>query len=334
MTRNRKIELLGELGAKILNDQHLRDLWAQGASEENLWFTKEFTITAMTNMAKHYLDASALENWCLNYTESDESRVVGLILAGNIPLVGIHDLLAVWLSGHKAKIKPSSKDSFLIQTFVHELEKLDPEAVHAFQFVDQLKEVDAVIATGSDNTNRYFEYYFRDIPHILRKNRVGISILTGNEDETELKGFVRDVLLFFGLGCRSTSKFYLPNDYNMESLQAYFADWTSLLDHPKFKNNYDYSYTIYLMNNDPIHVFGPTVLRESAELHSRIACLHYERYNDLSELRHELNKYDDQIQCVSCSDDSFCDIPLGGAQQPSLNDYSDGVDTMKFLQNI
>jgi hypothetical protein len=261
-----------------------------------------------------------------------------LIPAGNIPLVGIHDLLSVFLAGHKALIKPSSKDSVLMKGVIDLLIRIEPTAQEFFEFVDQVKGVDAVIATGSDNSYRYFEYYFRDIPHLLRRNRVGVAILDGQESQSELKGFVEDVLMYFGLGCRNTSQVFLPEEYEITDLQKYFAEWKHLLDHQKYKNNYDYNYAIYLMNEEPFYALGPTILLESDSPHSRIACLHFSRYRDRKSLVESLKERlgpEGDIQCVSMRepvDSEF--LALGQAQKPRLMDYADGVDTMQGLTGL
>lgn len=338
MTRTEKIELLHRAGAYIKDNEDWRRDRIAEAGNENMWFTPAFVRNALEEIVDHYLDLHHLEQWLGNYKEVDKPRMVGLIPAGNIPLVGLHDVISVFLAGHKALIKPSSKDSVLLKAVIQLFYDLEPRCKEHFIFVDQLKDLDAIIATGSDNSYRYFEYYFRDVPHLLRKNRVGLAVLDGHETAQELQAFVKDVLLYFGLGCRNTSQFFIPEDYEVTDLQTYFADWDHLLDHHKYKNNYDYNYAIYLMNKEPFYALGPSILMESESPHSRIASLHYSRYDDkdrlLSSLQDRLGPEGD-IQCISTRDPKGEHLlKLGQAQKPGLEDYADGVDTMKFLTGI
>lgn len=338
MTRKDKIDLLHRAGAYIIENNAWRHSLIATAGNENLWFTPDFVEHALAEIVEHYLNPDRLEAWLENYPESDKSLRVGLIPAGNIPLVGFHDVLSVFLAGHIAVVKPSSKDTTLMKGIIQLLIDLEPSSKPYFEFVDQIKGVDAVIATGSNNSYRYFEYYFRDIPHLLRKNRVGLAVLDGNESEDELRDFVNDVLLYFGLGCRNTSQVFLPENYEVTDLQQYFAEWEHLLDHQKYKNNYDYNYAIYLMNEEAFYALGPTVLLESDSPHSRIACLHYSRYKDKEDLIQSLKNRlgpDGDIQCISMRDPLDQTIlPLGTAQKPRLIDYADGVDTMRFLTEL
>ena len=338
MTRTEKIELLHRAGAFIKDNENWRQDRIADAGNENPWFTPVFVQHALEEITDHYLDRDHLEQWLENYKEVDKPRQVGLIPAGNIPLVGLHDVISVFLAGHKVHIKPSSKDSVLLKAVIQLFIDLEPGAKEHFTFVDQLKGLDAIIATGSDNSYRYFEYYFRDIPHLLRKNRVGLAILDGRESEEELRAFVKDVVLYFGLGCRNTRQVFLPEDYEPTDLQKYFAEWDHLLDHHKYKNNYDYNYAIYLMNKEPFYALGPSILLESESPHSRIASLHFSRYQDkdtlVSSLKDRLGPNGD-IQCISMrAPQENGLLNLGEAQKPGLRDYADGVDTMEFLTGL
>ena len=338
MTRTEKIELVRRAGAFIKENEDWRRDMAVAAENENKWFTPAFVQHALEEITDHYLNRDHLTQWLENYKEADKPCTVGLIPAGNIPLVGLHDVISVFLSGHKAAIKPSSRDSVLLKGVIQLFFDLDPRAKEHFTFVEQLKGLDGIIATGSDNSYRYFEYYFRDIPHLLRKNRVGLAVLDGHEKEEDLRGFVKDVILYFGLGCRNTSQVFIPEDYEPTDLQNYFAEWEHLLDHQKYKHNYDYNYAIYLMNEEPFYALGPTILLESDSPHSRIGCLHFSRYRDkdrlVSSLKDRLGP-DGDIQCVSMRTPEESEmLRLGKAQQPGLIDYADGVDTMEFLAGI
>jgi hypothetical protein len=250
-------------------------------------------------------------------------------MAGNIPLVGFHDLLSVLMSGHKAVIKPSSKDEVLIKELAEVLKTWETEINSLIEFSEMLKDCDAYIATGSNNTSRYFEYYFGKYHHIIRRSKTSVAVLTGNETIAELEELAGDVYQFFGLGCRNVTKLYVPGGYDFVSLLTAFKKYNYLADHHKYKNNYDYNLAIHLLNNKYYMTNGSILLIEDSSLFSPISQLNYEYYTSRDELLSSLYNNQD-IQGIIEKEH----IPFGQAQSPGLFDYADKVDTMEFLQSL
>ena len=332
MKLQQRKELLGQLGNYMLgNDPE----WAnvkQQAYLENSWFIPEFIELAVRNIASVYLQLSHLDKLAEAYSIPEENLIpqtVGIVMAGNIPLVGFHDLLCVFMAGHQAKIKTSSKDQVLITHLVKKMISWHPGAERYFTFSGMLKDCDAYIATGSNNSSRYFEYYFSKYPHIIRKNRTSVAILHGTENGTEMEALADDVLQFFGLGCRNVTKIYVPDNYDFQPLLQAFKKYDYLSDNHKYKNNYDYNLAIYLLNNRYYMTNGTILLVEDASITSPISQLNYEYYTNEAEVRAKLLN-NEAIQCVVGKNN----IPFGEAQCPGICDYADGVDTLEFLLHL
>ncbi len=327
-----RIHLMNKLGEYMLSGD--RD-WADAlekAGRENGWFIPEFVEASVKNITASFLKKETLENWAQVYqlSASNQSpKTVGIVMAGNIPLVGFHDFLCVFMTGHKAILKPSSKDQVLIKHLVQKLIEWEPGLAEAIQFSEMLKGCDAYIATGSNNTSRYFEYYFGKYPHIIRRNRTSVAILTGQETDTELGKLADDVYLYFGLGCRNVTKIYVPRDYDFVTLLEIFKKYNYLADHHKYKNNYDYNLALHILNKKFYMTNGSVLLVEEPGLFSPISQLNYEFYNDKDLLAEQLLQNPD-MQCLVSKEH----IPFGGAQSPSLTEYADGIDTMDFLRNL
>ncbi len=300
----------------------------------NGWFTQEFVKMALQDWAEA-LQADKLNEWLRSYSiiDNEESKRVGVVMAGNLPLVGFHDYLSVLLSGHQLVAKLSSDDAHLLPLLNQILALVDPELAHQAHFTkDQLKGFDAVIATGSNNTARYFEYYFGKYPHIIRKNRNGIAVIDGNESEDELLGLAKDVMSYFGLGCRSISKLYVPKGYEFKPLFKAFESFQHFEHHSKYYNNYEYNKAIYLVNKVMHRDNGYLLLKEDHSFASPISVLHYEEYSSLPDLKEELGIRKEEIQCIIGHQKEYFDF--GQGQHPALNDYADGVDTMAFLVDL
>ena len=332
MTLQDRIEWLSKLGDYMLSTERDWSDALEKAGRENGWFIPEFTDIAIKNIATAFLKKEKLENWAANYqltSQTKTPRKVGIVMAGNIPLVGFHDFLCVFITGHKAIIKPSSKDQVLIKHLVQKLIEWKPGLAEVIQFSEMLKGCDAYIATGSNNTSRYFEYYFGKYPHIIRRNRTSVAILTGQETDTELGKLADDVYLYFGLGCRNVTKIYVPVDYDFVPLLEIFKKYNYLADHHKYKNNYDYNLALHLLNKKFYMTNGSVLVVEEPALFSPISQLNYEFYTDKKILAEQLLQNPD-MQCLVSKDH----IPFGGAQSPSLTDYADGIDTMAFLRGL
>lgn len=257
-------------------------------------------------------------------------KSIGLILAGNIPMVGFHDVLSVLLSGHRALIKPASDDRILLPFLLGILAEIEPRFSDAIRLVDKLENPDAVIATGSNNSARYFEYYFGKYPHIIRKNRTSVAILSGNETDEELVRLGSDIFSYFGLGCRNVSKLYVPKGYVFDRFFKGMEQFGYLMQHNKYMNNYDYHRALFLLNQESFLTNDFLLLREHREVSTPVSVLHYESYANGADLNAGLETVQDQIQCTV----GIGHLPFGTAQCPGPMDYADGVDTMDFLTGL
>jgi hypothetical protein len=299
---------------------------------QNAWFTREQVLYAMLHWSE-LLQEKKLKSWMSSYPDSPKkTSTIALILAGNIPLVGFHDLLCVLISGHRALVKYASNDSLLLPFIFQEIVRFIPELKDSVTFTDQkLEAFDGVIATGSNNTSRYFEYYFSSKPHIIRKNRNSIAVLTGNEDSKELAGLAEDIFRYFGMGCRSVSKIYVPEHYNFDRLFESFYAHKAVINHQKYANNYDYNKAVYLMSGAPMLDNEFLLLKEDSGLGSPIGTLFFEKYKDLEAVKSQILSNREQIQCIVGPQEIDNSIPFGSSQTPDLGVYADGVDTLKFL---
>jgi hypothetical protein len=304
------------------------------AAAANGWFTYENITKSFTDWG-NVLTEDHLNSWLQPYnsTPVTKTKNIALILAGNIPLVGFHDLICVWLSGHQSTIKCASKDEHLLPFLCRFLENEADE--YCFTFTKEpFSNFDAVIATGSDNAGRYFDHYFGNYPHIIRKNRNGIAVLDGGESQEDLQKLGLDILQYFGLGCRNVSKLYLPKNYDLNLIFGGLYPLSEIIQHAKYANNYDYNKAIFLMSEFDFLENGFIILRENSEFSAPIACVHYEYYDKLEDLNKILDSQKDKIQCVISKMELINAIPFGKAQKPKLNDYADGVDTLAFLKKL
>ncbi len=330
MNLQERIRLLTRLGRYIQDNSTEWQEVISRAGVENSWFIPEFAESATLQIARNYLDENKLQHWVtVNAVTGLPAlpKTVGIIMAGNIPAVGMHDLLAVFISGHKAMVKLSSKDKVIMQHFINLLTAWQPEVNRYITTSDMLKGCDAYIATGTNNTSRYFEYYFEKYPHIIRRNRTSVALLTGNETAAELDKLADDVFLYFGLGCRNVTKLYVPENYNFEPLLNSFKKYNWLIDHHKYKNNYDYNLAIHLLNGNFYMSTEALLLVEQEALFSPISQVNYQYYSNREQLVAQLEQLPD-LQAITGA--SF--IPFGQAQLPELNIFADGVNTLKFLQ--
>ena len=297
------------------------------AYAQNQWFVPAFIDQAVAGITSRFLQPALLEAWTARYPglETHLPRNVGVVMAGNIPLVGFHDFLSAFVSGHRQTIKLSSKDNVLLPHLVGKLLEWEPSLEGQVVFADLLRGCDAYIATGSNNSSRYFEYYFGKYPSLIRRNRTSVAILDGTETAAELENLAADIQLYFGLGCRNVTKVYVPRGYDFVPLLEALRKYTWFFDHNKYRNNYDYQLAIYLMNNRFYMTNDSIVLIEQDDLFSPIGTLYYTYYESKPSLLENTD-----IQCVVGHDA----LPFGSAQLPRLEDYADGVDTLAFLSGI
>ncbi|NJY62498.1 acyl-CoA reductase [Salinimicrobium sp. CDJ15-81-2] len=310
----------------------------EAAVHHNGWFTLENVLFAMERWSEA-LTEEHLQKWLSGYDfEQVTPKTVGVIMAGNIPLVGFHDFISVLVSGHKVLVKQSSNDKLLLPVLADYLIAIAPEFKKSIEILpdskdgaSKMRNFDAVIATGSNNTARYFEYYFAGKPSIIRKNRNSVAVLTGKEAPEELAALGEDIFRYYGLGCRNVSKLYVPKDYDFNAFFEAIYPWNPIVNQAKYANNYDYNKAVYLMSLYKLLENGFLILREDQSLSSPIATLFYERYEDLESVQKELTSRKEEIQCVVGKEVIENEVRFGQTQQPQLWDYADNVDTLSFL---
>ncbi len=321
MKLSERIDAFAELGNVLhsIEEGDKNALYRQAANQ-NAWFTSKHCDLAVKGISK-FLVKESLEAWVKPYDLAPSiPQKVGVVMAGNIPLVGFHDLLCVLISGHQLAAKLSSQDTVLMRYMIEQLVKIEPRLRDQIVLTERMNDAQAVIATGGDNTARYFEYYFRNVPHIIRKNRSSCAILNGNETDDQLVALGHDVFSYFGLGCRNVSKLYVPEGYDFIRLIGLWEPYQDVFNHHKYANNYDYNKSILLVNRVPHFDNGFALLTENTAMVSPISVIYYEK--GLPDLR------SDKIQCVVSSEGP---VLFGKTQEPELTDYADRVDTLKFL---
>ncbi|WNW02560.1 acyl-CoA reductase [Tenacibaculum sp. HL-MS23] len=324
------------------NDIQFNDLFFDGfkhqlkiAGEKNTWFTKENLLFATESWSKALTNEN-IQQWVANENlGKNDIKQVAVIMAGNIPLVGFHDFLSVLISGHSVLVKQSSNDKNLLPFLAKYLEYVQPELKGKITFTEQkLTGFDAVIATGSNNTARYFEYYFKDKPSIIRKSRNSVAVLTGNETAQDFENLSNDVFCYFGLGCRSVSKLYVPKDYNFDPFFTGMFNKQEIINNAKYANNYDYNKAVYLMSEFDILENGFLMIKEDESYASPIASVFYEYYDNADDLKTKLKQDEEKTQCIVANNFMEGEIAFGETQNPQLWDYADGVNTLEFLSKI
>ncbi|EOZ95745.1 hypothetical protein A33Q_3107 [Indibacter alkaliphilus LW1] len=332
-----RIQAFASLGEKLksLTNSEFEAL-AVKVGNNNNWFTTANVQAAISGISE-YLERSKLEHWAKSYEldKVNNPKTIGIMMAGNIPAVGFHDLLCVLISGHKAAIKLSSSDTVSITWLVDKLLEIEPRFKSMVSFEEMLKNKDAYIATGSDNSARYFDYYFGKYPHIIRKNRTSLAVLDGREGREDFINLGRDIFQYFGLGCRNVSKLFVQENFEFTQFLDAIEGYKQMADHHKYLNNYDYNKSIYLVNKEAHLDNGFLLLKESEEMVSPISVLYYEKYLDLHDLKNKLAEVSDKTQCIVSKNAWYeGSFDFGRAQCPALDDYADGVDTLEFLENL
>ncbi|MES2005355.1 MAG: acyl-CoA reductase [Bacteroidota bacterium] len=332
MILQERIALMGRLGQYMMEASEEWQAVKERAFRENQWFIPEFIEESVKNIAINFLNPSFLQEWAVQYkvTETQtDPKTVGLVMSGNIPLVGFHDFLCVFISGHSVVIKTSSKDEILIKHLVKKLYEWEITIQNIVSFSERLNGCEAYIATGSNNSGRYFDYYFGKYPNIIRRNRTSVAVLDSTETTAELTALAEDIQLYFGLGCRNITQLYVPKDYDFLPLLNVLRKYAHFLDFHKYKHNFDYHLALLIMGNKYYMNNDTVVMTENSSPFSPVSQLHYCFYENLSELTGQLQNNPD-IQCIVGHEH----IPFGKAQSPSLTDYADGVDTMAFLAGL
>ena len=302
------------------------------ANLQNGWFQRESCVEAIQSWGAA-LQSKNISQWINQYhiNENNSPKTIAVIMAGNIPLVGLHDLISIWISGNRALVKCATKDSVLIPFIV----EINPLFQSLTSFADgKLEGFDAVIATGSNNAARYFDYYFSKYPHIIRKNRNGVAVLDGSETQEDMKNLGRDILQYYGLGCRNVSKLYLSKGFDLDLIFKGLYPYANIIEMNKYANNYDYYKAVYLISQFDFKENGFFILRENQAISSPIGTGNYEFYEGLDLLKKHLLDQQENIQCIVSNADIEGAIPFGQAQNPNLWDYADGVDTLEFLNRL
>ena len=296
----------------------------------NGWFTEDMVRKSLLNLGS-LLSEKDLKTWTVNYNFAETPSTVAVIMAGNIPLVGFHDFLSVLISGHKILVKLSSDDRYILPRLASFLSVFEPDLKDRIQFSEgKISNFDAVIATGSDSSATYFEQYFSKFPHIFRSNRTSIAVITGEESKEDIEILARDIFDYYGRGCRNVSHLILPDGYNMNRLFEGIVVMGDIINNKKYGNNYDYNKAVHLLNQELLLDNNFVLLKESKELFSPLGMLHYHFYNNNDELNAYLNINENQVQCIVGRNY----LPFGSSQQPGLSDYADGVDTLKWLNEL
>ncbi len=333
LTKERLIVGLQKLSNFMANPDPAFDQIINATNHNNAWFTPEEIRKALSSLSK-MLNTNDLNKWFENINLTEKPKKIGLILAGNIPLVGFHDVLCVLATGHIALIKMSSSDDKLLPALLQQLIAIEPAVADHIEYVERLKDFDAVIATGSNNTSRYFDYYFGKVPNIIRKNRNSVAVLNGEETLTDLENLGHDIFDYYGLGCRNVAKIYVPKDYDMKYFFEPIERFQPIVNHFKYNNNYDYNKSIYLVNGVKHFDNGFLLVKEDENFVSPLAVLFYEEYTNLTELEDKLNNQEEQIQCVVSNSSLTLKkeiIGFGESQSPKLWDYADNINTIEFL---
>ena len=333
--KQQNINNLVRLGELLSKTEQFNDIFEK-AEQQNSWFTRANVTFAFKSWSEA-LSKNNVQQWLSQYQlpQTTSPKKILIIMAGNLPLVGFHDLLCVLVAGHKAIVKLSSDDGVLLPYLIKQMKAFAPEWAEVVAFTDdKVTEYDAVIATGSDNTARYFEYYFGKKPHIIRKNRHSVAVLTGEETPEELQDLGKDILLYYGLGCRSVSKLFVPQGYDFDLLFQAIYPYKDIIEEQKYANNYDYNKAVYLMSLYKLLENGFLLLKEDEHYGSPIATLFYEYYTNKEALKKKLATDREKIQCVVGHNFIDGEIPFGQTQTPKLWDYADGVNTLTFLLNL
>ncbi|TDH26505.1 acyl-CoA reductase [Segetibacter sp. 3557_3] len=332
MILQERIDLLVRLGEYLSENDESWVRTKAKAYSKNPWFIPEFIDHAAANIKEQFLQRAQLEHWATSYGLNAQvvpPKRVGLVMAGNIPMVGFHDMLCIFITGHEQLIKLSSKDEVLIPFLLNKLNEFDPAVSNYINVSEKLNGCEVYIATGGNNTGRYFEYYFGKYPNIIRKNRTSVAVLTGEESVEQLEALADDIQLYFGLGCRNVTKLYVPDHYNFEPLLQALRKYDHFMEFHKYRHNYDYQLALLMMGNKFYMTNDSILFSENKSLFSAVSQVHFEYYSDKNALTTSLGSNTD-LQCIIGND--F--VPFGHGQKPRLADYADGVDTMKFLLSL
>jgi hypothetical protein len=337
MQLQQRIQAFAQLG-NLLKSRYGKDIvadWAAEAFSSNNWFIPENTIFSIEQIASNFLDENELSQWTNNYQFTNKNLKIGVIMAGNIPLVGFHDALSVLLAGHQLHAKLSSQDDKLLKRLLEQLILIEPSFDKQIVYAEKLNDIDALIATGSDNTAQHFDYYFKNKPRIVRRNRSSVAILNGHESPETIQLLATDILQYYGMGCRNVSKLLVLGQYDPAKLYQPIAHWEKVLDNHKYQHNYDYNKSIYLINSDLHFDNGFLISKPSELLVSPISVVFVQEFDNEQQIHNYLEQNKQKIQCTLSENAWFGgSLAIGTSQSPGLTDYPDGVDVLDFLTKL
>ncbi len=321
---NNLIDIFAELGQRLRNfghDEHSQRV-LMDAIAQNEWFTEKEVHRAIDAICEEFLDREKLIAWLKEYPQTTPQRNVAIIMAGNIPLVGFFDLMCVLVCGHRAYIKPSSKDRVLTGYITELLRDIHPTIpIHNY---DESLTYDAIIATGGAQAEEYFQRRYSSIPALIRGSRHSAAVLTGEESEQELLGLQEDIFTYSGLGCRNVSLIFLPRGKQLKLRTPKM--------NPMYHGNYLHCKAMRQMMGHKFLDTGECILVEECNFSQNISQINYCYYNDIEEVRYWLAQHDNKLQCIVSREPLHPRVvDFGRAQYPTLTDYADGVDVMKFL---
>ncbi|MCB0738381.1 MAG: acyl-CoA reductase [Bacteroidetes bacterium] len=338
MNIENRINLLAATGNVLkrnLENGELDDLFFR-VKNQNAWFTEQNVELALNSVVNEFFNKEKLTAWISEYDVNTSNKTVAIVMAGNIPLVGIHDLVCVFVAGYNAQVKLSSKDQVLFNFIFSIMKDLEPDLEQFIQFEEKLSGFDAVLATGSDNSKRYFEQYFGKVPNIIRGNRNSIALISGNETDAELELLASDIFNYFGMGCRSVNNLILTGNSSLEKVISHFEKYNFVQDHHKYFNNYEYYKSIFLVNSEPHLDNGFCLFRPNYQsLVSPVSVVNYHNISSLESIQDFIETFSNSLQCtVENGSLGLSELRFGDTQKPSLIDYADKIDVVKFLSNL
>ncbi len=335
-----RLAALASLREEMITPGEYTEAVITRASYENAWYDRDHILRMMRSLAQHMLTPEMLQTVIDKYALDDHLPAVdvGIVMAGNLPLVGFHDWLCVYLMGYTAQVKLSSKDLYLLPALTRHLVSVDPGLEGQTRYVDTLSDYHAVIATGSENSNRYFRQYFEHVPHLLRSSRTSVAVLSGEESDEEIIALSDDILAYYGLGCRNVSKIYWPEGWDQDRLFELSREQKHIFHNSKYQDNYDYNFAMWGLNRQVFFTNGVLLFKPDESLHARLASVNYETYLDRDTVMNDLIERADHLQCFVAREDyskgALHHVAYGRTQQPGILDYPDGVDIIQFLLSI
>lgn len=324
-----RLDMLVQLQAYMLGNDAQWQAAKENAYEKNGWFIPQFIELSIKNIATHLLSRAGLQQWASKYNIPNQRSplTVGIVMPGNLPLAGFYDFLCTFVAGHRQRIKLSTNDDVLLKHLVAQMGSWNAAVHELVMFDDMLKGCDAYITTGKQNIES-LKKYLSKYPHIIHRTGSAVAILYGHETRQQLELLADDVFQYFGQGCLNITKLYVPREYDFIPLLKVFDKYGFLIDHNKYKNNYDYQLALLILNKGFYMTNGSILLTESASISSPVARLHFEYYTDEKDVIDSLA--DPGLAQVIAGTNQ---APFGRAQQSVVCDQG-GAATLQFLLEL